>query len=65
MISNSSVIKLATTLTQSTVDDLPASLILGAVGGLLGGLYIYINHKINYSWRKKYLKSSIMKIIEA
>lgn len=65
LFSNTSIIKLNDYFNATTADDLPASIILGAAGGLCGAFYIFINHTINYSYRKKVLKTPIHKIIEA
>lgn len=43
--------------------DLPFFLILGALGGLLGAFFIFVNYSIN-KFRYKYTKTKIRKIID-
>lgn len=56
-------IKLSTDPQPSTLANFPAAFILGAMGGALGALYIFVNQKVNYI-RKKMLKNSWLKIME-
>ena len=46
------------------MEDFPAAAFIGIICGLLGALYIYVSHNVNY-YRKKILKSKPLKILEA
>jgi H+/Cl- antiporter ClcA len=49
---------------QSTsLTDLPASMIIGIIAGLLGAGFIFVNQKVN-DFRKKILKSKWLKVLE-
>lgn len=50
-------------LSENTMLDLPAAIILGIICGLLGALFIYISVAINI-YRKKYITSNFRKIAE-
>ena len=43
--------------------DFPFFIMLGAMGGLLGALFVFVNHKIN-KYRKKYLVTKWQKVLE-
>jgi H+/Cl- antiporter ClcA len=58
------VVKLAYSSTPSTLEDLPASIILGAIGGLLGAGFIFVNQKVG-DFRKKVLKTKFLKVLES
>ena len=50
--------------TESSLLDLPAAIVIGAVCGLLGSFFIFVN--INLAMlRKKYIKTNALKLFEA
>ena len=58
------MVKLADSHDSSDLAQIPAAIILGIIGGLLGAGFIYVNTKVNL-FRKYQLKFKWMKILEA
>lgn len=44
--------------------DIPAMIFIGAICGLLGAFFIFVNIKMSI-WRKKYITQNYMKLLEA
>ena len=49
---------------ETSLADIPAAIIIGFIGGLLGSGFIYFNTQINIK-RKKYLTNKVLKTLEA
>ncbi|CDW84851.1 h(+) cl(-) exchange transporter 7-like [Stylonychia lemnae] len=61
---NSGNVKLATSKATPYLDSMVAAIFLGAIGGMLGALFVIINNKLNY-YRKKTLTQKWMKVLES